>query len=90
MPDYCADCTRCLPNHAADCPTQLRTREQRVARAAHILQCFYRWRAIDILEGEGISHEEIVEGAAIAEKERERRAELRRVYGDPAYGGGRW
>ncbi len=57
-----------------------------VARAAHILQCFYRWRAVQILEEEGLSKECIQRGAVIAEFEKYERSFHRQTYGSREYG----
>jgi len=57
-----------------------------VARAQHLFNCFYPYRAAEICAEEGISEEDIELGAYLSDVEKERRAVLRRIHGDPAYG----
>ena len=72
--------------HAADCPTQLRTREQRIARARHIFQCFDNWRAREILASDGVTEEEMRLGLKLAQEDQRRRRIEWAIFGDPSYG----
>ena len=57
-----------------------------IAHAAHIFQCFERWRAQEILEEDGISHDDIRRGAIMADFEREERLFHRETFGAREYG----
>jgi hypothetical protein len=72
--------------YAADCKTQLRTRQQRIHRARCIFAAFDNWRAREILAGDGVSEDEMREGLQLAqEDQRQRRLEIA-LYGRPEYG----
>ena len=73
--------------HGAHCPSQLRTREQRIERAAHLFASYESQHSRTICQEDGISEEEQREGAALAETRRRQYAAKVAHLGDPSYGG---
>ena len=82
-------CDRCgiYGSHALSCPTKLVTHEQRVALAAHLLQCFDPPIGERCCRQAGLNHTEIAEGRIQAEREKREYERQRAWMGDPAYGG---
>jgi hypothetical protein len=72
--------------HAANCPSQLVTPEQRVHRAAESFHCFYPEAASAHCREEKLFELEIESGRKLAKVQKEHTAYVRSIYGDPAYG----
>jgi len=84
---FCPDCGF-FQAHSASCPSRLRTRDQRLERAAHLFAVTSQPQvARSRCERDGISEAEQHEGRALAETRRREHAELVNYLGDPAYGG---
>jgi hypothetical protein len=84
---FCPECGF-FQAHGASCPTQLRTSQQRLERAAHLFAIFSNLQmARSRCEADGISEAEVREGRTLAETRRQEHAELVSYLGDPSYGG---
>jgi hypothetical protein len=84
---FCPDCGF-FQAHGASCPIRLRTREQRIERAAHLFAVNSQPQvARSRCERDGISQAEQHEGRALAETRRREHAELVNYLGDHSYGG---
>lgn len=57
-----------------------------VDRVAHLFDCFYHSRVVQIAEEEGITDEEFSAGAKLAVWRKDFRSGQRAYYGDPSYG----
>jgi hypothetical protein len=73
--------------HGARCPSQLRTREQRIERAAHLFSACESQHSRTICQEDGISEPEQHQGVALAEARRHQYAAMVAYLGDPSYGG---
>lgn len=84
---FCPDCGF-FQAHGASCPTALRTREQRIERAAHLFAVISNTQmARSRCQRDGISEVEQGEGWVFAQAQREQRSEMVSYLGDPSYGG---
>jgi hypothetical protein len=84
---FCPECGF-FQAHGASCPTVLRTREQRIERAAHLFAVISNPEmARSRCQRDGISEAEQGEGWVLAQARREQRSELVNYLGDPSYGG---
>jgi hypothetical protein len=85
MDGYCPLCGF-YRSHGARCPSQLRTRQQRIERAAHLFAACESPQSRAICHQHGISEAEQREGAALAEARRRQYAAMVAHLGDPSYG----
>ena len=81
-------CNKCgiYRGHAASCPTQLQTPEQRIRRAAHLIKNFGGSRGRKDATAEGIAYWEIDAGAELALAQLDIEYLIRQRYGDASYG----
>lgn len=82
------ECPAChyTGGHAANCPSQLATPQQRVKRAAHLFRCYYPDAAKQHCHNDGLSELEIESGAKLAGVQKYHDQLIRSIYGDPAFG----